>query len=83
MRYVKTTLFLIILLLLIALGFRRVFTFSATESLKGVYETESKPSFSDSSLFNGSFQEQSSRYIEDLPGLRGTFVRIQNQFDYS
>jgi hypothetical protein len=80
---VKRILFLIVLLLLVFLGTRRIFTFSKTESLHGVYESVSKPLFSDSSWTNGSFQEQYSRFVEDLPGLRETFIRIRNQYDYS
>jgi hypothetical protein len=80
---IKRSLFVFLLMMLVFLAVRRTSLFESKASLGGLYETKSKPVFSDSAWFKGKFQEEWNRYVEEMPGLRGTFIRIRNQYDFS
>ena len=77
----KKCLLLCILIIMVVPAARRFFT--SHDSLNGVYKTNGKPSFEWSRFINNDFQEPFSRYINEGMGLRGSFIRINNQIDYS
>ena len=79
----KKILFLVIVMMLAGIGIWRQFSVSSDNSLEGVFEVSRKPVLSITSFMNGEFQEEYRQYTEDLPGLKGSLVRIRNQFDYS
>ena len=83
MRSGKKILFYSILLLFISIAIRRPIFLSFSENLHGVYETEGLPVLSINKWFKGTFQEQFTRFLEDLPGMRGAFIRIRNQYDFT
>ena len=83
MEMLKKILFLFILLLFISIAIWKQISAFSSESIKGVYETTQLPQFSVNDFTNNTFQEKFSQYIEDLKGLKGVFIRIRNQVDYS
>ena len=83
MENVKKILFLIILIMFSGMGIWRQTSAYSDSNLDGVFEVSPKPVLSFTSLMHGEFQEKYRQYTEDLPGLRGTMVKIRNQFDYS
>ncbi|MEI6898470.1 MAG: hypothetical protein WCL00_01225 [Bacteroidota bacterium] len=83
MKAAKYIIFLFIIFFFTMLGIRRVFNFSSKENLNGIYQIPSFPAFTFDSLQKGTFQEPFTNYMENIPGLKGTFIRIRNQFDLS
>lgn len=79
----KKLIFFFILSLFVFIAVWKQVTVFSSASLQGVYETAPRPHFSVSSFMNNGFQDHYYPYIEDLPGLKRSFVRIRNQFDYS
>lgn len=79
----KTLLLWLIILILALIGIRRTSLFESKESLGGVYTSMNKPLFSVMGWFSGGFQRACTNFVEEMPGLRGTFVRIRNQYDFS
>jgi len=69
--------------MLVAISTWRQFSAFSGAALKGVYESHPKPHISLASFLEGSYQKNYYQYVEDLPGLKGSFVRIRNQADYS
>lgn len=51
--------------------------------LGGVYIKAEKPVLTDSTWFNGSFQSQQEKYLNENIGLHNTLVRIHNQIEFS
>jgi hypothetical protein len=83
MEILKKAIFLFILILLSFIAVWRQFSAFSAGSLQGVFDRSSRPVFSWVTFMDGNFQDLYSRYQEDLPGLKGSFVRIRNQMDYS
>ena len=83
MEILKKALFLFILLFLLFIAIWKQRSAYSSQSIQGVYETTPLPDFSVSSFTGKRFQEQFDLYIKDLPGLKGIFIRIRNQVDYS
>lgn len=51
--------------------------------LGGVIITTDKPVITDSTWFDGSYQQQYEKYLNENIGLRKTFIRLNNQIDFS
>lgn len=51
--------------------------------LGGVIVRTDKPALSDSTWFDGSYQQQYEKYLNENIGLRKTFIRLNNQIDFS
>ena len=83
MEVVKKILFLVMLIMFSVMGVWRQTSAYSDSALEGVFEVSRKPVLSLTSFMRGEFQEECRQYTEDLPGLRGTMVKIRNQFDYS
>jgi len=60
---------------------RRLGIFEVPE-LKGAFELSLPPDYSGREFFNGSFQQNAERYLEDRIGFRPLLVRIRNQIDF-
>jgi hypothetical protein len=86
MKSVKSFLFLIILLALAASSLQYSYRFVKEEPLKGFYSLKEKPwlkSFTWKTWISGEFQQKISDGITDHTGFYNTFIRINNQADYS
>ncbi len=53
------------------------------DKLKGAVVTNADTSFTLSSWWNGTYQQQKTLFLNDDEALRPTLVRLNNQFDYS
>jgi hypothetical protein len=83
MKDIKKIIFVVFLALLfvpIAVKSLRLFD---EKPLGGVYVKTEKPVLNDSTWFNGSFQSQQEKYLNENIGLHNTLVRIHNQLQFS
>lgn len=62
---------------------QRLFSIIHIQELYGKYEMADKPEFSTESWFNGDYQKQLDKYINDEVGFRPLFIRTHNQIYYS
>src|SRR6478609_5160143 len=60
-----------------------VWSLVRTPDLKGAIEKPVYNDFNFESWFNGEYQEQVEKYVNESFGFRSFFVRINNQIDYS
>lgn len=83
MRFLKNSLFVVILLLLIFPAIQGKFHAVRTAGLNGYFIPQVKPAFKRSTWYSGSYQDSLSAYYKENTGFRADFVRLYNQLDYS
>ncbi|MCD4696938.1 MAG: hypothetical protein K8S16_11940 [Bacteroidales bacterium] len=73
----------IILILLVLPAVQKKFTLFRVADLDGDFVLAEKPGFLWEDWFNGNFQSEYDKYLEENIGFRNLLVRITNQLDYS
>jgi len=61
---------------------QQVITFAHVKPLKGAVEKHDQPAFNIQNWFNGIFQSNEEKFINNNFGFRSSFVRLHNQLDY-
>ncbi len=85
MKILKGTFVILILCMLSLPLFQKEFSLVNQKKLNGYFRLQPEPElefFTCDRLFSGEFQENISNQIEDHVGLRNTFFRIHNEYDY-
>nr|NQU90395.1 hypothetical protein [Bacteroidota bacterium] len=80
---VKNITFLLLLLLMALPAFQHYYKVFQIRGLDGDFILNERPAFSWDSWYDGTYQNQFDRYLEDHIGLRNFFVRINNQVKFS
>ncbi len=86
MKILKNILLIFILVLLLVPLAQSLTHLIKEKRLEGFFRLKDKPTLKDlsaKSWFNGSYQEETTRRIEDHAPFRNTLFRIHNQYDYS
>ena len=79
----KKGLFIFIVVLLFIPLIQQNLKIFPNNKLRGSYKLTEKPKFSTEQWFNGEFQIQTQKYLNDHLGFRPFFVRVYNQMYYS
>jgi SGNH hydrolase-like domain, acetyltransferase AlgX len=79
----KSSVYLLVLLLLMAPLAQTVFRYFNEWPLVGLNEVVKKPTLTATTWFDGSFQDSTNRYVNQTFGFRTWFVRFNNQIGYS
>lgn len=82
----KSLIFTILIILLLIPGLQSRFNFIKEPALSGAFLKDGKPSLDSLSIdswFEGSFQEDYDKRLEENVGFRNYLVKINNQIDYS
>ncbi len=82
-KYWKRGLFFTLLLVLFVPMSVKMFNLFDEEPLRGVSIPTEKPFLNDSTWFNGSYQKNQEKYINENLGLRSTLIRVNNQLNFS
>ncbi len=83
MKDIKKILFVVFIIVLFVPILVKSFNLISEKPLNGAYIPAEKPILSDSTWFNGSFQEKQEKFLNENIGLHNTLVRINNQIDFS
>jgi len=82
-KYWKRGLFFTLLLVLFVPMSVKMFNLFDEKPLRGVNIPTEKPLLNDSTWFNGSYQKNQEKYINENLGLRSTLIRVNNQLNFS
>ncbi len=82
-QYWKKALFAILLLSLFIPLTVKTFNLFSEEPLGGVTIETEKPILNDSTWFQGLYQEQQEKYINENMGMHNTLIRLNNQINFS
>lgn len=80
---ILTLLFIAVLAVMLLPELQRRFRIFELPPLEGAFEAIKRPDFSAGRFLNGSFQQETERFIEEKVGFRPLLVRIRNQADFS
>jgi len=83
MGIIKKGIFFLLLGLICIPSFQEEFNSFNIKPLRGFFESAPLPEFSDSSWFNGAYQINYQKHINDSIGFRPFLVRLYNQIDFS
>lgn len=83
MKDIKKIIFVVFLIILFIPILVKSLNLIKEKPLNGAFIPAEKPYLSDSTWFNGYFQEQQEKYLNENTGLHNTMVRINNQIDFS
>lgn len=75
-------LFGVVLALLILPEIQRRFRIFEFPELEGAFELSERPVYSGPEFFNGNYQQETERFVEERVGFRSLLVRIRNQIDF-
>jgi len=82
MRFLRTSLLVLVLILLLLPLVQQVNHPFSEPVIGGVVVDAPKPDFSYTNVLNGSFQTSASEYIKDVVGFRALFVGVNNDIQY-
>lgn len=83
MKKLHKILFILFIILLILPALQKQFKIFKIRGLNGSYTLANYEPLNINKWFDGSFQKQYDKYLEDHVGMRNMFIRIYNQIDFS